>query len=216
MTSEQRGKPDVAPDGLETLRLFLNTRDLEALEEFDEVGSLTRWLREHELLGHDETVAHDDVLRTRELREAIRSLLSERSEPGRAARAAQSFNAAAQSAAPLQVEISPDATVTLVATRSGAPRALGRIVAAVAGHAGTPAWERLKVCDNRACQWAFYDHARNKTGRWCDMATCGNKAKARSYRQRRSDTVTAACRLRSGWPPRFAPDRLTGLRRRGC
>ncbi|MCA2229365.1 CGNR zinc finger domain-containing protein [Nonomuraea aurantiaca] len=202
MTSEQRRKPDVAPDGLETLRLFLNTRDLEAgLEEFDEAGSLARWLREHELLGQDETVGHDDVRRARELREAIRSLLSERSEPMRASRAALSFNAAAQSTAPLQVEISPDATVTLVATRSGAPRALGRIVAAVAGHAGTPAWERLKICDNRACQWAFYDHARNKTGRWCDMATCGNKAKARSYRQRRSDTVTAGVAFDPGGRP---------------
>ncbi|WP_245775276.1 CGNR zinc finger domain-containing protein [Nonomuraea wenchangensis] len=25
------------------------------------------------------------------------------------------------------------------------------------------------------CQWAFYDHSRSRTGRWCSMRVCGNR-----------------------------------------
>jgi predicted RNA-binding Zn ribbon-like protein len=45
-------------------------------------------------------------------------------------------------------------------------------------------WNRLKVCSNDACQRAFYDSSRNRSGRWCSMATCGNRMKGRAYRQR--------------------------------
>ncbi|MFC4536975.1 CGNR zinc finger domain-containing protein [Sphaerisporangium dianthi] len=41
------------------------------------------------------------------------------------------------------------------------------------------------------CQWAFYDHAGDKTGRCCNMATCGNKSKAKSYRRRQVESATA-------------------------
>jgi len=47
-------------------------------------------------------------------------------------------------------------------------------------------WSRLKVCPNEACQWAFYDRSRNRSGRWCMMEVCGNRMKARSFRQRQS------------------------------
>jgi len=45
-------------------------------------------------------------------------------------------------------------------------------------------WSRLKVCANETCQLAFYDSSRNRSGRWCSMATCGNRMKGRAYRQR--------------------------------
>ncbi|WP_248963796.1 CGNR zinc finger domain-containing protein [Sphaerisporangium perillae] len=193
VTREQNGKPDVAPEGLEVLRLFMNTRDLEAeFDELDEATHLATWLQSHELLRAGETVDQADVAKAVRLREAIRAVLRDRSDPSRASAAAAAFNMAAQSAAPLQVEISPDLVIKLVSTRSGVPRALARIVAAVAEHAGTPCWERLKVCSNPDCQWAFYDHARNKTGRWCNMATCGNKSKAKSYRRRQVEAATAS------------------------
>jgi predicted RNA-binding Zn ribbon-like protein len=46
-------------------------------------------------------------------------------------------------------------------------------------------WERLKVCPADDCQWAFYDESKNRSGTWCDMAVCGNRAKVRAYRERR-------------------------------
>ena len=38
--------------------------------------------------------------------------------------------------------------------------------------------ERIRICDNDSCRWIFYDTSRTGRRRWCDMATCGNRAKA--------------------------------------
>lgn len=47
--------------------------------------------------------------------------------------------------------------------------------------------ERLKLCDAHDCGWLFIDASRNRSRRWCDMADCGNRAKARRYRERWSE-----------------------------
>jgi putative transposase len=46
-------------------------------------------------------------------------------------------------------------------------------------------WERLKACPRHDCFWAFYDHSKNRSGRWCRMEDCGNIEKARAFRERR-------------------------------
>jgi predicted RNA-binding Zn ribbon-like protein len=48
--------------------------------------------------------------------------------------------------------------------------------------------ERLKVCPN--CDWLFIDRSRNASRVWCDMHTCGNRAKARRHAERRRPAVT--------------------------
>jgi predicted RNA-binding Zn ribbon-like protein len=53
--------------------------------------------------------------------------------------------------------------------------------------AGQP--ERIKVCDNDRCRWVFYDTSRTVRRRWCDMATCGNRAKAARHRARSKSTT---------------------------
>jgi len=50
---------------------------------------------------------------------------------------------------------------------------------------------RFRICDNDACRWVFEDASRAGRRRWCDMATCGNRAKVRRYRSRRRDDATA-------------------------
>jgi predicted RNA-binding Zn ribbon-like protein len=47
-------------------------------------------------------------------------------------------------------------------------------------------WDRLKLCGNPDCQWAFYDRSHSRRGAWCDMATCGNRLKNRNLRARRA------------------------------
>jgi predicted RNA-binding Zn ribbon-like protein len=47
-------------------------------------------------------------------------------------------------------------------------------------------WDRLKLCGNPDCRWAFYDRSHSRRGAWCDMATCGNRLKNRSLRARRA------------------------------
>ena len=48
-------------------------------------------------------------------------------------------------------------------------------------------WERLKVCADHGCRWAFYDRSKNRQGHWCDMAVCGNRLKNRELRARQRD-----------------------------
>jgi predicted RNA-binding Zn ribbon-like protein len=47
-------------------------------------------------------------------------------------------------------------------------------------------WERLKLCANPDCRWAFYDRSHSRRGAWCDMASCGNRLKNRNLRARRA------------------------------
>lgn len=44
---------------------------------------------------------------------------------------------------------------------------------------------RLRVCDGHDCGWVFLDTSKSGRRRWCDMATCGNNAKARRFQRRR-------------------------------
>lgn len=48
--------------------------------------------------------------------------------------------------------------------------------------------ERVRQCDAPDCSWLFLDESRNRSRRWCDMSSCGNRAKARRhYARRRGD-----------------------------
>ncbi|MGO8970958.1 MAG: CGNR zinc finger domain-containing protein [Myxococcaceae bacterium] len=45
-------------------------------------------------------------------------------------------------------------------------------------------WRRVRVCEatrDDGCGWLFLDQTRNHSRRWCDMALCGNKHKARRH-----------------------------------
>lgn len=40
---------------------------------------------------------------------------------------------------------------------------------------------RIRICSNPECGWLFIDASKNGTRRWCDMSSCGNRAKARRH-----------------------------------
>lgn len=44
---------------------------------------------------------------------------------------------------------------------------------------------RIRSCADRRCPRLFLDQTKSRTRRWCDMATCGNRAKAQRVRRRR-------------------------------
>jgi predicted RNA-binding Zn ribbon-like protein len=50
---------------------------------------------------------------------------------------------------------------------------------------------RVRKCASEKCDWLFLDASRNRSRRWCDMAVCGNRAKARRNYARRRDTAAA-------------------------
>jgi predicted RNA-binding Zn ribbon-like protein len=45
---------------------------------------------------------------------------------------------------------------------------------------------RVRQCANDRCLWLFLDASKTGTRRWCDMASCGNRAKARRHYLKRS------------------------------
>ena len=80
------------------------------------------------------------------------------------------------------------APLTNVTPEDLVPAATARIVGAIARSAADlltcGELERVKVCDAHDCGWFFVDVSRNRSRRWCDMAGCGNRDKARRYRER--------------------------------
>jgi predicted RNA-binding Zn ribbon-like protein len=43
---------------------------------------------------------------------------------------------------------------------------------------------KVRACGNAECRWLFLDTSKNQSRRWCDMNLCGNRLKARRFRQK--------------------------------
>src|SRR5215203_2317187 len=50
-----------------------------------------------------------------------------------------------------------------------------------------PSLERVKRCPGEGCGWLFLDTSRNSSRRWCDMASCGNRARVRAFAARQRE-----------------------------
>jgi predicted RNA-binding Zn ribbon-like protein len=72
--------------------------------------------------------------------------------------------------------------------------ALARLAEVLAREVGTDDTSRLRICANETCRWAFRDSSPTGRRRWCDMASCGNRAKAARHRAR----VRAAAKAPAG------------------
>jgi len=48
----------------------------------------------------------------------------------------------------------------------------------------------LRLCANPDCGWLFLDRSRRGNRRWCSMAECGSRAKARRYYRRQKRATT--------------------------
>jgi predicted RNA-binding Zn ribbon-like protein len=48
---------------------------------------------------------------------------------------------------------------------------------------------RVGQCAGDSCGWLFLDTSRNRSRRWCEMAHCGNRAKARRHYQRQQTAI---------------------------
>jgi predicted RNA-binding Zn ribbon-like protein len=53
---------------------------------------------------------------------------------------------------------------------------------------------RVRRCAGTDCDWLFMDTSRNSSRRWCDMRSCGNRAKAHRYYERQKRTGARARR----------------------
>ena len=95
-------------------------------------------------------------------------------------------NGALESAPPLELVATSDGVV--LRHRHGADplvEALASVAEPVAQALADGRPDRLRICSNDSCRWVFYDTSPTGRRRWCDMSTCGNRAKAARHRARR-------------------------------
>ena len=174
-----------APGELELVRQFVNTYDVESgWEGFASAVDLSTWLAERGLLPAGRRLGDHDLAEAKALRETLRTALA--ANAGHADRTA-AWRVLDQVASrhPLRMRLNGGARLDADGGSGIAP-AVARLLGTVYDAVTVGTWERLKVCRNDECQWAFYDHSRNRSGAWCTMAVCGNRIKGRAFRQRRA------------------------------
>jgi predicted RNA-binding Zn ribbon-like protein len=182
---------------LETAFDFLNTYELDDDAYVDRLTSLDAaadWLVEHGVVGHRRWIA--GVGTDSDGRTGLERIVSTRSALWEVAHAVAHEEAPPQAAiaevnralgAQQRLELVPASDgVRLGHSHVGDPvdDALVRIADPIVRALGTGRDDRIRECANDTCQWLFYDESRTGRRRWCDMATCGNRAKARRHRER--------------------------------
>jgi predicted RNA-binding Zn ribbon-like protein len=179
------GDRSAAPGQLELIRQFVNTAEFDPDEdELTDLDALRRWLRRRRLIDARVKLEDGDVERAVTVREAIRALL-ERPDGGPPAAAVRALNDVPEGAL-MRVAFDRDGLPSLrPAAAGGLAVAFAELFAIIERASIDGTWQRLRVCADGGCRWAFYDSSKNRSRSWCNMAVCGNRAKAREYRRRR-------------------------------
>jgi predicted RNA-binding Zn ribbon-like protein len=166
------------------IRDFVNTNDiLDGEDALATPAELAAWCAEQGLLTRPARSTAADLRRAIELREALRRLLL--ANNGIDVDTASAYGVLDDAACRARVGLRcTDGCATLQPAAAGITGALGSIVAAVHAATADGSWSRLKACRARDCEWAFVDHAKNQSRAWCSMRVCGNREKARSFRER--------------------------------
>ena len=176
----------------ELIRDFVNTlhKDPHGDEE-SLVGpeDLAQWLHGRGLLEGTKATAAE-FRRAIELRESFRQLLlannGEEVDVGDACTVLSGVSRRGK------VELQfTRAIPALVPAASGVDGALGALVVAMQQSVAAGTWPRLKACRAHDCEWAFVDEAKNNSRAWCSMSSCGNREKARKFRERHSHETGA-------------------------
>lgn len=177
-----------APGGLGAVQLFLNTLDIEAgTDLLDSPEAASGWLADKGLTSESGAVQDDARLsRLVEFREALRRVLIRRHDQALLDGQSRGVRSRAVAEGAVSASFDGDGTVHLAARAGGIEGVMTLLMLRIHEAQTRGEWRRLKVCSNDACRWAFWDSSRNLSGRWCSMALCGNQAKVRAHRQRRS------------------------------
>lgn len=179
-----------APGALVVVQALVNTLDRHTGD--DTLASPTAaaaWLSR---AGLRERLSREDWQDLLAAREALRTLLS--ANAGVESSGAEAAAATLRDAAHVTADVAADGRVTLRGEGEGARRLVADALLAIHDAQVGGTWPRLKVCANPTCRWGFYDASRNRTGAWCSMAECGNRAKAKRFRSRRQASSSAQAR----------------------
>ena len=175
---------ETADGELGLVQAFVNTVDLQdGPEQLTDPNTLRDWLVANRLMGADSPVDRDDFTHAIAVREAMRAVIGGNSGLAVYPVDLATLNGAA-AASGLRMRFGPGGRARLEPEATGAVGALGRLVAMLYAAMQSEDWRRLKLCGADTCRWVFYDRSKNRSSRWCTMASCGNRAKARRFRQK--------------------------------
>lgn len=180
-----------APAPLRLVQRFVNSVDLEnGQDELTSPEALREWLAERDLMDPGEKVTAADLKRAIDVREGLRALLLATAGLPLDVERVERLDAAVGRAG-MRMRFRAGVEPVLEPEARGVNGALARLMAIVAAAVEQGSWTRLKACHRDPCFWAFYDHSKNRSGRWCRMEDCGNIEKARAFRERRRSTSHA-------------------------
>ncbi len=166
------------------VQAYVNTVDIQdGPEELSDRNALERWLVAHGLMESGQEVSDSDLKNAIAVREAIRGVIGANTGATIYPLDIATLNGAA-AASRLRARFGADGKARLEPEAGGVAGAMGRLVATVFTAMADDDWSRLKLCGSSTCRWVFYDRSRNHSSRWCTMASCGNRQKARRFRQR--------------------------------
>jgi predicted RNA-binding Zn ribbon-like protein len=199
----RHGHQAALSDGLD----FVNTLSYDKGQPHEglrDAATAVTWLQRHALLHQEmaDAILADAadadgeerlLARVRRVRGALRELLDAAVERRPASAVAlKEVNRALR--APYVIELVPAADgVSLDHRHEGDPisGAMARLSEAVTRELTGENSRRLRVCANEECRWVFNDHSPAGRRKWCDMSSCGNRAKAARHRERQKMKAAA-------------------------
>ncbi len=180
---------DTATGVVGLVQAYVNTVDIQdGPEELSDPNTLGRWLVARGLMEPGQPVSEGDLKNAIAVREAIRGVIGANSGTTVYPLDIATLNEAA-AASRLRARFGADGKARLEPEAGGVAGAMGRMVASLFTAMADEDWSRLKLCSSSTCRWAFFDRSRNHSSRWCTMASCGNRQKARRFRQRAKSAV---------------------------
>jgi predicted RNA-binding Zn ribbon-like protein len=183
---------------------FINTLENERAGTIDHIptpADVLRWLREHDLLHQemldsliervdaDPAYAEQVMRRLRRVRAGLRELVDATVEQRPAdPTALRDVNRALRTQYVYELVPASDG-ISLDHRHEGDPvdGALARVSETIARELTQGDAERLRICANDECRWVFYDSSAAGRRKWCDMSTCGNRAKVARHRARQRE-----------------------------
>jgi predicted RNA-binding Zn ribbon-like protein len=187
----------LAPPPLLLVQAYVDTLDLDlGTDMFARAEEAHAWLADAGLIdaaasaGPASPGFASDLRLAREVRASIRALIahntSDQDEPvtGDELRPLEQAGREGQP----RLQVAPDGQVRLEA-EAPAGRVAGGLLGLlliIRDAQADGSWDRLKLCGNPDCRWAYYDRSHSRRGAWCDMASCGNRLKNRNLRARRA------------------------------
>ncbi len=132
-------------------------------------------------LSWDAAVLDDVAARARDLREALRAGLT-----GEGELPVGALNAvlAGQSRHLSLIEAEGGLALGEARPLDRPDALLGRLAEVAADLLAQDRPDRTRICAGEGCTFWFRDQSKNGRRRWCDMSICGNRAKARAFRDR--------------------------------